>query len=408
MQPTLSRSTIAYGILVGALFGAAGKAWGQDDGQMKEDSSSVASSLLITPPLSASTDWLQDQKSIGNLSKSLLSKSAILGETLDTEGKGYYLQLLRRTIDKEKHLALVDKDASGAELVDNLLSIAVEPIHPRLISERQTLLKGFIHELANPGELNQASWSVCGTAALYRLYLHHPSEAARLLRGLISVEGRCRLQDGSTLERSPFSLLPDTSPGRSPSERLLMSALMERANGQLRYCSVCDSHFEVTHGNISHIGLTNAEICVLYKALFNKEFSWMEYPANSADTLIGQLHSLTNRNEFVPASIRWNQAEALPQTFRHPKIVNEEQHESKILISQGSVSVKADGYHHILVTALQSGRVFFRNLHGKSEHTPGAELTNPPRRVEDPAQGIESMSIDEFKKRISTVYIEKN
>ncbi len=410
MQNSLNSKTVACGLILGALLGVSSKTQGQEGTVKGIEPDAVATSLFHPPKIPDSSGWLEQYHSKKAYSEDLLAKSALIGESLDSEGREYFVELLNRRTkqDKENSLALSNTDSAGTQLIDNLLSIALEPVHPRLVHERSILLKGFIHELADPGELNQSTWSVCGTAVLYRLLLDNPSEAARLVKGLISPVGRCRLRDNSLLERAPFSLLPDATPGRSPSERLLMSALMERANGSLQYCGVCDSHFEVIHGNVSHVGLTNAEICVLYKALFNKEFSWMEYPSNSVDSLMSQLKSLTSKHTFTPASIRWNSSVSVPTKFRHPKITNEEQHESKVLVSQGSVSVNVEGSHHILVTELHSGRVFYRNSHGKTDLPRGAELSNPPRRVEDPTQGIESMTTEEFKKRIFTVYIEKD
>jgi hypothetical protein len=58
--------------------------------------------------------------------------------------------------------------------------------------------------------------------------------------------------------------------------------------------------------------------------------------------------------------------------------------------------------HALVITGIVGGRVTFRNPWGPSGANPvGRELTDPPRRTEDPDVGLESMELSEFMARFN-------
>ena len=66
------------------------------------------------------------------------------------------------------------------------------------------------------------------------------------------------------------------------------------------------------------------------------------------------------------------------------------------------------GSHALMVTGVDSeGRVHFRNPWGPSDGKVGQELKNPPRRLENPETGEESMPFEEFARRIESAAVPK-
>ena len=93
-----------------------------------------------------------------------------------------------------------------------------------------------IEETAHPGRVNQGNRGTCTmTSVSYLLAKNHPAEYARLAAGMMSPSGTARLANGETLRRVEDSIAPDDNKSRSPSERLLQSALMDFADGSKTY-----------------------------------------------------------------------------------------------------------------------------------------------------------------------------
>ena len=72
------------------------------------------------------------------------------------------------------------------------------------------------------------------------------------------------------------------------------------------------------------------------------------------------------------------------------------------------------GVHAIEVTKIENGRVYYRNPWGPNGVGPtdppgetGASRT-PPRRVEDGANGVESMTVEDYNKRALDIIHEKH
>jgi hypothetical protein len=407
MQRSLHGSSVTYGLILGSVLGAGGSLFGQDDQLHLPPLNPAVAPLNPLHGFSSKEEWFSTLRGRAGFSEELVNCCAVVGGNLDDETRAFLVELAERKVGRDQHSALLDTDGGGTPLFEHLSSIAEGKIHRSLGACRRELLKEFIHELANPGELNQASWSVCGTAIVYPLFLNSPAESARLMRALVSEEGKCRLKDGSMLERAAYSLLPDDQPGRSISERLLMSAFMERANGHLRYCNVCDHHYDTKHGEIRHTGLTNDEIASLYLAITGIRYSRLEIGYNSSDILFNELTRLAASESFIPLTLKWNRSEVLPTTYRHALKLSEETHEPMIVVTQSTSVVPVDGYHFVLCLKVTPDRVYYRNSHGQSSVPAGTELEDPPRRVEDPKSGIESMTVNDFKLRLTAVFKEQ-
>jgi len=407
MQPDFAKRTLAFGLMMGTLMGAAGRTLGQDESLPLEPSAATAGATLSGAtagfnPQSGST-LLEQWGARGTFSEHEARLVETIVASLDEKAGDLFEKVAQRSIGVSQESILLQRDFEGRTLLQNLAEVCGTKFAPSLEVTRHEIVCDLLLEISNPGELNQASWSVCGTGLVYPLYLEYPAEAARLVGALLSPEGRCLLKDGSTLERAPYSLLPDARPGRSVSERLLMSALMERANGELKYCSQCDSHYDPRSGAMPHSGLTNLEISTLYRAVFGTPQAWLQRGANSSGTLMGVVKQESGVRAFVPVVLAWGSSETPIKSFRH--VTSEGDNTvHKSLVSESPTSVQSEGAHFILVTKVDPEKVYFRNLHGPTKVEKGTKLLNPTRIVEDPASGIESMTRPDFEKYLMVVF----
>lgn len=320
-----------------------------------------------------------------------------------------FLSLAERK-DARGQSMLLSEDSRKIPLYKNIAVLTSMEFHPRLAPERASIVESFLKEISDPGQLNQASWGVCATGLIYVLYEKHPSEATRLLCGLVSPKGNTTLQDGTVFERAYAVLEPDKNPGRTRSEQLMMSGLMERANGTDRYCNACDENFDPVSGTVTGAGLSAIQTASLYRAVLNQKMSWYNLNGNSSDVLMREV--IKGTPGYVPVAIEWTRYQNRVETprRRHIAIKGEVPSDSEnahhILVSGTEVKEAGRiGSHFCLVTRVESDRVYFRNLHGPSNHENGTELTDPPRRVEDNTAGIESMTVREFKARVHRVYV---
>jgi hypothetical protein len=66
-----------------------------------------------------------------------------------------------------------------------------------------------------------------------------------------------------------------------------------------------------------------------------------------------------------------------------------------------ALSWGANSGHQVTVERIADGRVYFRNPWGAQPHiATGTQLTDPPRRMEDPDRGVASMSVEDFRARL--------
>jgi hypothetical protein len=326
-----------------------------------------------------------------------------LKELLPTASLAYLEALLSRVTVGDT-LALDSRDFFGASLVENLKALSLAECHPSLKAIRESVLTSFLQELAEPGELNQDRWGVCGVSLIYPLYLEHPAEAARLMCALISQEGRCLLKDGSAFERAPFSMDDDAPGARTHSERLMMSALMERANGALLYCDICDTHFDSHTGQFANGGLTTPQILTLYQAIYGVRYAALSRSVNSADTMRIVLESEARKSRFVPVSIKWMDVEGGGSSYSHKSPSESPLIPHRRILSQEIIKSQVQVHHLVLVRDIDESRVYFRNLHGATPDPKGTLLQNPPRRIEDPQRGVQSMERGEFFQRLAEIY----
>ncbi len=285
-----------------------------------------------------------------------------LFEAADYRGQGHLLDLSKRTVNGKP--ALLDKDADGVALVERLHSLATKPLNEQLAKngyDREDVLRSMLQECASPGQINQDGHNTCtATTWQYMLCDQNPAEYARLMEGLLTGDGNVGMQGGETLVLEKDSLAKDSSNGRSVTERVFQSAMMEFANGDKKSYSTTDDLsrgkvfglFEKTNG-----GLYADEQVRGLEALFGRDFT------HKTKDLIPLLTERSPTDTYV--RMDWGEDKK--------------------------------GGHAVVVTRVEDGRVYFRNPWGPTGDRVGTNYENPPRRLENPATREESMTVEEFK-----------
>jgi hypothetical protein len=345
---------------------------------------------------------LIENKCFQNLSPDDQRKTvSIFLETTKT-GKTCLLALLDKEAPQVSEPFLLQKDFCGGRLLETIYDISKMELHPRLSEKRGEILECLLYELKEPGSTNQGYRGVCGASMLYGLNLLYPAEYARLLQGLLSVEGKSQfLKQGAVLERAPFSLLTDDYYGRSINEHLLLSALMEYGDGDdEHYCDRCDVNYSLKNGSTDY-GMSTEGQAKIYRAIYNLS----DKQCVSVRLEGRKIPDWLKKNYLpglIPASLRWSVTTG--------DEIDDEKHEVldtslKHALVGHAHSVTSSSYHMITIKDIKDGRVYFHNMQGCSNYPNGTEMQNPPRRVEDTKNGIQSMDLKEFKDRVREVII---
>lgn len=312
------------------------------------------------------------------LSSTPVQKGQLLNVASTASPKG--LESLATLAQTQK---LTAADSKGGTLLSNLSTMATQKLGPDLenlpagngVPSRQSLLDGVLQETADPGSIRQSTFDTCtATTAQYELARRQPAEYARLMAGLTGPDQKAQMAGGKTIKLDDEGLVrPNGSDKRSDSSRLFQTAAMEFANGAENYNPDKDKSFKVGRDGSDlgkgRGGLSENEEVELNKQLFNEpKFNW--YPMKG------------NENRFVDALKNNNNGKPIVLNMDVGK----------------DIGVQKTG-HAVSFVKVENGRVFFRNpdanASGKS-NVPGA-------RVENAAEGIDSMSIDDFKKRCNNI-----
>jgi hypothetical protein len=203
----------------------------------------------------------------------------------------------------------------------------------------------------------------------FNLALTNPAEYARIATDL-STNGVAMLAGGVMIAPPSDAFAQDNS-NRSVSERLFQSALMRYGRGG-----------KYTNADTG-VGLDLDEQIKVLQALNGKGYKSVTHLPHVGGVFDrGEINADTKRELAagrvpVYARLRWN-----------------------------------GGGHAVEITKIENGRVYFRNPWGA--HIDGVSTgvggdysrKNPPRRVEDPANGIESMSEQDYDRHLKSIVVE--
>lgn len=315
------------------------------------------------------------------------------------------LPLVQRSIGSEKENVLLTRDSAGSSFIELLTTLGSQPFHPVLHPERSDAIEGLITHLAFPGRLRQGPYGVCGTCFVYLFYRDHPAETLRLVTGLFSEPGTVKFRNGEELERSRFGEQAERTPPRTRGEGLFQSALMDYADGAAQdYCHVCDTHFDNKNGLISDSGLSIKQAQSIATAFYGEKFvSWNSSEKQSTLMRCAEL-AIPAPTEVL---LSWRVATSssrvnIERHYLQDKNIKEHSQQGHHYRQQGDGTKvpTRQRNHFVLVTDINDNRVFYRNPHGPSSLKSGSELKDPARRIEDAAEGIESMSRTDFQNRL--------
>ncbi|MCB0354741.1 MAG: hypothetical protein KDD64_14490 [Bdellovibrionales bacterium] len=276
---------------------------------------------------------------------------------------------------------LLSRDAHGVRLLDRLHNLISLSLGDELAEHRQLIVSDLVKQIAFPGRSTQGELGTCkAETVLFRPLVSWPAEYARLASGLFSQLGLVEMAGGEILARSTAPLTKYYFGHRSLVDSILQAAIMEFANGDnLDYCVSTDRHIPVPTLDkkrrtlTADRGLTSEETRTVLEALFDEPyvvFSSKKFAANFLTSVIEQL-----KGQHTVVSLAWEEG--------------------------GRRALH--GLHAVCVTHVTKDRVFFHNPWGPSLLPSGTLVPNPSRRIERSDNGLESMSREEFTKRIRVI-----
>ncbi|HEY7162295.1 MAG TPA: hypothetical protein VH815_13600, partial [Acidobacteriota bacterium] len=274
--------------------------------------------------------------------------------------------------------ALLATTSGGVTTLDSLNRLATTPLHASITDatgaaqDKSKVMEDVIKELNKPSQnLNQDNRGTCTvTSMTHTLAEKNPAEYARIVTDLATT-GQSKIANGDTITPPADGFAQDNS-NRSVSERLFQSALMNYGRPGAGYQNWNKAGFPQPGGgtvdngfppNGSNLGaLENKRVM---EGLFGKKMErYTDKLPDRIKTEIGK------GNGPVFTGLRWG-----------------------------------NGNHVVEITKIEGGRVYFRNPWGPGAVAPNgtasgtaANNTNagPQRQTEDQANGIESMTIDQF------------
>lgn len=271
----------------------------------------------------------------------------------------------------------------GETLMSHLDRLATQPLASGL--NRMNVLSGLLEQLENPGTIAQGGRGTCTVTTIeYMLAKRSPSEYARLVTELASVGGKAVLANGATVSREAGTADRDDS-GRSDASRIFEAAMMEYGNGFLDYSNEKDKH-GVAGAAFLPGGLSNGQTSKVLSGVFNEKWRAIDavpvigqvpFSSLGSGRLFETLEGYVKKGQQVPIGMDWR-----------------------------AVGEWKPSGHEVLVTKIENGRVYFRNPWGNYDAT--GTVTDgkdgPVRRIED-GNGLESMTIDEFRRRLRGIAV---
>jgi len=298
-------------------------------------------------------------------------------QNCNASGRSELVDLANRSITRDGKTipAFLDPDMRGALLIENLHHMATRDLSPYMMNTegaRQRLLASVMQESGKPGEIEQGHHGTCTvTTTQYMLCSQNPSEYIRIMDGL-STDGLAILRNGRTLRRVNDSMADDASIQRSPSERLFQAAMMDYCNGDRRYSNKIDEKtgydYDIqTNGKKNVASLGPKEVLAGMEAIFGKSFHYVKDKSEAMKILEQRSHATSDADRQAKLTVFWK--------------------------GQGSM-------HAVVFEKIENGRVYIRESSGIRNITKGEFISelDPPTRVEDPAKGVWSLSVEDFKK----------
>lgn len=276
-------------------------------------------------------------------------------------------------------------------LIDHLLELVSVIPHPDIAGVRvaEHLLDDVLQEIMDPnGQMNQGQASTCAPTGIQTLLINvNAAEYARLMRGLLSVAGQATLANDDVVTPPPGIFRAALYAGaqssgfyvRTNCELAFQSTVLKYARGGdfPRYDPDAPPNdprgintvFQATIAR----GLTFDQIETALEGLFGTTFNRAQAAQPTAAL----------RNQFVDAIVA-----------AHDPLLT-------VLHWGAATSTQPRGLHAVVSLRHESGRLMFKNPQYAGSGAPATMQPNstrddPPRRLDDPSQALESMGDDDL------------
>lgn len=272
---------------------------------------------------------------------------------------------------------LLSEDTGRGSLLSNLHGIATQAPHEALTDETTSdeVLTSVLSEITRPYEkVNQSVYGTCTVTSMqFELARDQPAEYARLIRGLAGSEGRVQMAGGGELTiQQEYYDANVSGDSRSPSEILFQSAAMEYANGDDDYDASNDQSTNKRFWLVpdeTYRGLNGEKQVRIASQLFGREYTNIAPDSDEeAQEALELLERFDSTGDTPPAIVGVRMGDDDDPTF-----------------------------HAMTFDRVEDGKVYFRNPWGPGTSEP-LGLT-----VEDPDTGLYSMTVEEFRDRVTGV-----
>jgi hypothetical protein len=269
---------------------------------------------------------------------------------------------------------LFDRDKDGQSTLDNLLSLATSPSHPKIAAlttgfTTSAIVDAVFADIAHPEKIHQGPFNTCQiTSIQFALAIGSPSEYVRILRGLTGSTGKVKMRKGGELELFTKYLVPKPNDNRSASEAIFQTTVMDEITGS--YDPVTDRSkllFFSYPGNSTHMAEKT------FENLFGREF---DVKGQSDLQVVMNPRSTMDKEEAL-------QFLRSLSVQKEPAIVD-------------AVLEGLSNSHSLVVMRIEGDRIFLRNPWGpqKIAHSSG--------QLEDRDRSIYSMTLDELAGQMQT------
>lgn len=254
---------------------------------------------------------------------------------------------------------LADTDKNGQTLLSNLSTLSTQEMPSFGPARKTEVVDEVLQHAANPAAIHQSVQDTCtATTIQYELARTNPSEYARVMAGLVGPEGKATMRGGDVLTRKEGALLTPAGDTRGFASQVFQASAMEYGNGRETY----DPRRDVS--GAGRKGLKEEEEVKLAKQLLGlPKMNW--YPVKDNAGLVDGLAALSKDANAKPVILNFN----IGKNFGH-----------------ACAFVKVEG-----------DRVYFRNP------DPGPTSRVPGARIENEKSGLQSMSVEDFKKHCDSV-----
>jgi peptidoglycan hydrolase-like protein with peptidoglycan-binding domain len=337
----------------------------------------MASSAKASPTYLSNLDRMIKHDRFGAMSTQDQKRMLNVFDTTSPRGQDALQNLMSRDVNGQPALTSRGYGSTGT-LLEQLDRAASTPLDSRMTgTTKERFTENLLNEVSDPNYyIDQSNRDTCTVTSMsHNLAAKNPAEYARIATDLATT-GQSKLANGNTISAPADAFAQDTST-RSDSERLMQSALMNYARPGQGYTNLPQPG-RFTDGQT---GLVYDQQERVLEGLHNRNYTHytgsLNFKDDKQDILNKTQSELKNGRGPVHTRLSW----------------------------QG-------GGHAVEVTEIRDGRVYFRNPWGGDQPgintdvgPNGTTQTNPNVRTDDARNGIQSMTIEEYKKHVNGVIV---